>query len=136
MGQRVANPPLELGGPENIQNQICSGSESVRYKKHSMASISQSRQSDNSNYQSNTTLKKMDNAENNYADNEGSKSLSSINLKSLNNASNLKSMNNASNLTKQTKKKKVAAQQKQYSDTDDDLNRKDMSDAFQSMKTK
>ena len=78
----------------------------------------------------------MDNAENNYADNEGSKSLSSINLKSLNNASNLKSMNNASNLTKQPKKENVAAQQKQYSDTDDDLNRKDMSDAFQSMKTK
>ena len=35
-------------------------------------------------------MKKMDNQENNYADNEGSKSMSSINLKSSTAGSNLK----------------------------------------------
>ena len=42
--------------------------------------MSSNRKSDASNYQSNNKL--IDNPENNYADNEGSKSLSSINLKS------------------------------------------------------
>jgi hypothetical protein len=39
-------------------------------------------------------MKKMDNQDNNYADNEGSKSMSSINLKSSTAGSNLKQPKN------------------------------------------